>query len=268
MRSLLQLFQICGVRVGERLIEVFDQGIQIGDVRRLRLHRLVPLPDGHGHFALTHKAANDGVAAVQRLPGGGKDLFKVGRTAAKACGAEQEYPLVAQLLQKIQRVGIGLALVCPEAHIQGVCCQRGSIRCAEIAAICLRQLLLQGLCQQCGVAGFAAEYDGVTHHFYLPQSSGKAAGCSCAYVIFTAVPLPGEPEIMEQYSTVPCQNQGLTIFSPFPARKLRRLPVVISISRCNASLVVHAMCGVSTAPGRLRNRLWGGSGSVVKASAP
>ena len=161
-----------------------------------------------------------------------------------------------------------LPFVRPETHIQGVCCQRGSIRCAEIAAICLRQLLLQGLCQQCGVAGFAAEYDGVTHHFYLPQSSGKAAGCSCAYVIFTAVPLPGEPEIMEQYSTMPCQNQGLTIFSPFPARKLRRLPVVISISRCNASLVVHAMCGVSTAPGRLRNRLWGGSGSVAKASAP
>ena len=30
--SLFQLFQICGIRVGERLIEVFDQGIQIGDV--------------------------------------------------------------------------------------------------------------------------------------------------------------------------------------------------------------------------------------------
>lgn len=87
-----------------------------------------------------------------------------------------------QLLQEIQRVGVRLALVCPETHIQGVCCQRGSVRCAEIAAVCLRQLLLQGLCQQCGVAGFAAEYDGVTH-FYLPQSSGKAAGCSCAYVI-------------------------------------------------------------------------------------
>ena len=33
--GLLQLFQICGIRVGERLIEVFDQGIQIGDVQRL-----------------------------------------------------------------------------------------------------------------------------------------------------------------------------------------------------------------------------------------
>ena len=30
--GLFQLFQICGVRVGERLIEVFDQGIQIGDM--------------------------------------------------------------------------------------------------------------------------------------------------------------------------------------------------------------------------------------------
>ena len=28
--GLFQLFQICDVRVGERLIEVFDQGIQIG----------------------------------------------------------------------------------------------------------------------------------------------------------------------------------------------------------------------------------------------
>ena len=30
--SLFQLFQICGVRVGERLIEVFDQGVQIGNM--------------------------------------------------------------------------------------------------------------------------------------------------------------------------------------------------------------------------------------------
>ena len=30
--SLLQLLEICGIRVGERLIEVFDQGVQIGDV--------------------------------------------------------------------------------------------------------------------------------------------------------------------------------------------------------------------------------------------
>ena len=73
---------------------------------------------------------------------------------------------------------------------------------------------------------------------------------------------------MEEYNTVPCQNQGLTMLFPLPARKLRRLPVVMSISRCKASLVVYAICGVSTAPGRLRKRLWGGSGSVAKASAP
>lgn len=30
--SLFQLLEICGIRVGERLIEVFDQGVQIGDV--------------------------------------------------------------------------------------------------------------------------------------------------------------------------------------------------------------------------------------------
>lgn len=98
--GLFQLFQICGIRVGERLIEVFDQGIQIGDVQRLCLHGLVPLPDGYRHLSLTHKTADDGIAPVQRLPGGGKDLFEVGRTAAKACGAKQEHPLAVQLLQK------------------------------------------------------------------------------------------------------------------------------------------------------------------------
>lgn len=62
--------------------------------------------------------------------------------------------------------------------------------------------------------------------------------------------------------------QALTMLSPFPARKVRRFPVVMSISRCRASAVVQAMWGVSSTWGASRRGLSGGSGSVQKASAP
>ena len=61
---------------------------------------------------------------------------------------------------------------------------------------------------------------------------------------------------------------AFTIFSPAPSSHVRRLLAVISISRCRASLVAHAMCGVSRAFGRPRKGLACGSGSVPKASAP
>ena len=62
--------------------------------------------------------------------------------------------------------------------------------------------------------------------------------------------------------------QRFTMWSPWPSSQVRRLRVVMSISRCRASLVVQAMCGVRMALGRLRRRLSCGSGSVPKASAP
>ena len=55
---------------------------------------------------------------------------------------------------------------------------------------------------------------------------------------------------------------AFTIFSPAPSSHVRRLLAVISISRCRASLVAHAMCGVSRAFGRPRKGLACGSGSV------
>ena len=45
--------------------------------------------------------------------------------------------------------------------------------------------------------------------------------------------------------------QPFTMCSPLPSSQVRRLRVVMSISRCRASLVVHAMCGVRMALGRL-----------------
>ena len=48
---------------------------------------------------------------------------------------------------------------------------------------------------------------------------------------------------------------AFTIFSPAPSSHVRRLLAVISISRCRASLVAHAMCGVSRAFGRPRKGL-------------
>ena len=51
--------------------------------------------------------------------------------------------------------------------------------------------------------------------------------------------------------------------SPLPSNQVRRLRVVMSISRCRASLVVQAMCGVRMALGRLRTWLEGKGDHIV-----
>ena len=67
---------------------------------------------------------------------------------------------------------------------------------------------------------------------------------------------------------------AFTIFSPVPSSHVRRLLAVISISRCRASLVAHAMCGVSRAFGRprkgacLRQRFSAKGIGTVKAKLP
>ena len=52
---------------GEGLVEILDQHIQIRHMDGLLLHRFIPLADRQRHLALTHEAADEGVAAVERL---------------------------------------------------------------------------------------------------------------------------------------------------------------------------------------------------------
>ena len=92
-----------------------------------------------------------------------QNLLKIFRTAAKACGAEQKDPLPLQGLQKGGESVIGMALVRPEADVKGLGlqCLRGG--CSEVGALILGQACAKGVGQQAGVAGLAAENDGVAH---------------------------------------------------------------------------------------------------------
>ena len=167
---LLQPLQVLCIRVRERLVEILDQRIQIGQMDRLLLHSLIPLAHRQRHLALTHIAAENRVALVQRLAHRFEDLVEVLLAAAKPGRAKEEDVFAVQLLQKGGGVLVRLPLIRPEAHIEGVGFQGGRVRPAEVHAPLLRQAFVKGVCQHFGVAGLAAEYDRVAHGFSFPEA--------------------------------------------------------------------------------------------------
>ena len=56
-----------------------------------------------------------------------------------------------------------MALVRPEADVKGLSLQCLQGRCSEVGALILGQACAKGVGQQAGVAGLAAENDGVAH---------------------------------------------------------------------------------------------------------
>ena len=157
--SLFQPLQIIRIRVRKSLVEILDHCVQIGQMKRLFFHVLIPLAYRHRHLPLTHEAADHRVAAVQIFLHSFQDLVKIFFAAAKTSGTKQKHLFSPQLLQKVRSAFICFSLVRPEAHIKGVRFHGGRIRDAEIIAAFLRQAVVQRVCQDFCVACFAAVYD-------------------------------------------------------------------------------------------------------------
>lgn len=142
--SLFQPLQIICIRVRKSLVEILDHCVQIGQMKRLFFHVLIPLAYRHRHLSLTHEAADHRVAAVQIFLHSFQDLVKIFFAAAKTSGTKQKHLL---LLQKVRSAFICFSLVRPEAHIKSVRFHGGRVRVAKITALCLRQAAVQCVCQ-------------------------------------------------------------------------------------------------------------------------
>ena len=90
LRSSDQSIQISGIRVGERLIKILYHFIQIRHVNGILFHTLISVTNGHRHLTLTHKGADDFVAASQRFLYVFQNPMKILLAAAKACRSEEK----------------------------------------------------------------------------------------------------------------------------------------------------------------------------------
>lgn len=171
----LKLFQVVRIRMGQRLAEISEEGGGPFIVRSFFQHGFVALFYGSRHFPLAHVGSKERIVIRKLCAYIFKNPGKVGIASSKARGSEKKDLFMMDSLKEYGHFFITATFIGPEAcqQIRGflpagsLSCLHQFIKAAGINTVLRRKRCQDGLCQLCGVACAAAEYNGIFHDSFL-----------------------------------------------------------------------------------------------------